>query len=147
MSSLPPSDICIHFSDNRKSCYGPKSVYRFRTASIESDSSRGGSLERNTRRLINEVRRRVSRSGQQPVAEIVPNTQPDFARPSGELRLDRRASRADVPEASPPTSEGCLDVAREASEVGPQFPPDHPTYRYARAAYIGVSGRSLHQNR
>jgi hypothetical protein len=61
-----------------------------------------------------------SRGTDQPVAKIVPNTQPAFARPSGELRLGRHATRGDVPAASTPSREGCLDEAREASEVGLQ---------------------------
>jgi hypothetical protein len=48
----------LHFSDKWKSCHRPKSVCRFQTHSIEFDSPRGGFLERNTRRLTNEVRRR-----------------------------------------------------------------------------------------
>src|SRR2546428_8500417 len=37
------------------------------------------------------------------------------ARPSGELRLGRRASRGDMPERANDTSEGCLAEARGAS--------------------------------
>jgi hypothetical protein len=83
-----------------------------------------------------------SRGTDQPVAKIVPNTQPAFARPSGELRLGRHATRGDVPAASTPSREGCLDEAREerSRTSGPAI---IPTSGYATAAYIGVSGWSL----
>jgi hypothetical protein len=57
----------------------------------------------------------VSRSGgmDEPVTEIVPNTQPDFARPSVELRLGRRVwfARATHKRSEFPTREVCLAEA------------------------------------
>jgi hypothetical protein len=41
----------------------------------------------------------------------IPASQPAFARPSGELRLGRRATHADMPRTSPPSGEGCLAEA------------------------------------
>ena len=98
-------------------------------------------------RLESLTGRRWLRGRDQPVANSVPNTQPAFARPSGERRLGRLRRRQFIQLPAPASilvREGCLAEARGASEGGlisSQF-HQHPSVTpVARIAYY--SGASV----